>query len=115
LQKLDPFTYSLISNDEVLEVDQDSLVKQATCVAQDGEVSIYAKPLEDGRVAVGLFNRGLAPADATLKWAAIKVEGKQAVRDLWRQKDLGVFDDQFSSPVPSHGVVFVSISAAKGR
>jgi alpha-galactosidase len=114
LQKLDPFTYSLISNDEVLDVDQDSLGKQATCISQNGDISIFAKPLDDGRLAVGLFNRGPASANASFNWTDLNLTGKQVVRDLWCQKDLGIFDGQFSSPVASHGVVLICISPADG-
>jgi alpha-galactosidase len=110
LQKLDPFTFSLISNDEVLDVDQDSLGKQATTVSKNGDINVVAKPLDDGRWAVGLFNRGPAAATATVKWADLKLNGKLVVRDLWRQKDLGIFNAEFSSNVPSHGVVMVAIS-----
>jgi len=110
LQKLDPFTYSLISNDEVLDVDQDSLGKQATSISKDGDISVYAKPLDDGRWAVGLFNTGKTPADATVKWSDLKLAGKPAVRDLWRQKDLGQFDGEFSTPVAPHGVVLLAVS-----
>jgi alpha-galactosidase len=111
LQKLDPFTYSLISNDEVLDVDQDSLGKQATCISKNGDLNVYAKPLDDGRWAVGLFNSGPTPATATVKWSDLQLAGKPAVRDLWRQKDLGTFDGEFSSPVASHGLVLVGVSS----
>lgn len=113
LTKLDAFTTSLITNDEVLDLDQDSLCKQATCVAKDGDINIYAKPLDDGTWAVGLFNRGTTPATATVKWDDLKLTGTQVVRDLWRQKDVGVFDGQFSSSVAPHGVVLLRVSPNK--
>ena len=113
LQKLDPFTTSLLTNDEVLEVDQDSLGKQATCVAQDGDLRVYAKPLDDGSWAVGLSNAGGSAATMTLKLAELKVTGRQTVRDLWRQQNLGVVEKEFSTPVASHGVVLLRVSPAK--
>jgi alpha-galactosidase len=113
LTKLDAFTTSLITNDEVLDIDQDSLGKQATCVAKDGDINVYAKPLDDGTWAVGLFNRGTTAAPATVKWDDLKLTGKQVVRDLWRQTDLGTFDQQFSSPVAPHGVVLLRLTPAK--
>jgi alpha-galactosidase len=113
LQKLDPFTLSLITNDEVLDVDQDSLGKQATCVATDGDLRVYAKPLDDGSWAVGLVNLGTTTAPVNLQWNDLKLTGKQIVRDLWRQKDVGVFDQQFSSPVTPHGVVLLRLTPAK--
>jgi alpha-galactosidase len=110
LQKLDPFTKSLITNDEVLDVDQDSLGKQATCVSTNGDLNVYAKPLEDGSWAVGLVNRGMMPAPVVLNWADIHVAGPQVVRDLWRQKDIGSFSNQFTAQVAPHGVVLVRVT-----
>jgi alpha-galactosidase len=113
LEQLDPFTLGLLTNDEVLDVDQDSLGKEATTVAGDNiSYSVYAKPLDDGSLAVGLFNRGPDAYTLTVKWSDLGLTGPQIVRDLWRQKDLGTFTDQFSTPVPSHGVVLVRIIPA---
>src|SRR3954454_22503991 len=58
LSKMDDFTVSLLSNHEVLAVSQDSLGKQATTVAKEENTRVYAKDLEDGSKAVGLFNLG---------------------------------------------------------
>lgn len=113
LEKLDPFTTSLITNDEVLDIDQDSLGKQATCVSQSGDLKVYAKPLEDGSWAVGLCNTGKDSTSVTVKWDDLKLVGNQQVRDLWRQKDLGIFDKEFSSPVAPHGVVLLRITRAR--
>lgn len=113
LEKLDEFTLSLLTNDEVLDVNQDALGKQATTIAKAGETCVYAKPLEDGSFAVGLFNTGPAESAVTLKWADLGIKGRQTVRDLWQQKDLGEYSDQFEVPVASQGVVLVRIIPAK--
>lgn len=113
LTKLDDFTLSLLSNDEVLEVNQDPLGWQAARVAKSGAVEIWAKNLEDGSKAVGLFNRGQIETMVTARWTDLGISGKQSVRDLWRQKDLGIFDGQFQAPVLRHGVVLVKITPAK--
>jgi alpha-galactosidase len=113
LQKLDPFTAGLITNDEVLDVDQDSLGKQAICVSKNGDLNVYAKPLEDGSWAVGLINRGLTPAQVVLNWADVGLKGPQVVRDLWRQKDAGTFDKQYSAEVAPHGVELVRVARAR--
>lgn len=114
LTKLDDFTIGLLTNDEVLDVNQDSLAKQAVRVAQHGELEVWAKDMEDGSKAVGLFNRGYLPNDVTVKWNELGIKGRQHVRDLWRQKDLGGFSDSFTAPkVPRHGVLLVRISPAK--
>jgi alpha-galactosidase len=109
LEKLDDFTLGLLTNDEVLEIDQDSLGKQATQVGGQGDQKIYAKPLDDGSLAVGLFNTGATASTVTANWADLKLTGKQRVRDLWRQKDLGVFAGKFDATVAPHGVVLVRL------
>ncbi len=109
MTQMDDFTFSLLTNDEVLEVDQDPLGKQASRVAQDGALEVWAKDMEDGSKAVGLFNRGDKAATVTAKWSDLGLTGKQKVRDLWRQKDLGKFNGEFKTEVPCHGVVLVKI------
>ena len=109
LEHLDKFTVGLLSNDEVLAIDQDALGKQAVRIASEHDHDVYAKTLEDGSWAVGLFNRGETEADVTVRWADLKLYGKQTVRDLWRQKTLGDFETGFHASVPAHGVVLVRV------
>jgi alpha-galactosidase len=109
IARLDDFTLSLLSNDEAIDVDQDPLGKAALRVAKDGDLEVWAKDMEDGSKAVGLFNRGQREAQATARWPDLGVAGKQIVRDVWRQKDLGAFEGRFSATVGRHGVVFVRL------
>jgi alpha-galactosidase len=113
MTKLDDFTLGLLTNDEVLEVSQDPLGRQAGRVAKAGQTEVWAKEMEDGSRAVGLFNRGENETVVTASWADLGVSGKQTVRDLWRQKDLGGFESQFQASVPRHGVVLVRLTPAK--
>jgi alpha-galactosidase len=113
LEKLDIFTLSLLTNDEVLAIDQDPLVRQAVNVSRAGQLEIYRKELEDGSLAVGLFNRGSDETSISAEWSALKISGKQTVRDLWGQQDLGAFDTNFQATVRPHGVVLVRITPAK--
>jgi len=113
LTKLDDFTLSLLTNDEVLAVNQDALGKQATVISRQGEAGVMAKNLEDGSIAAGLFNPGdEGTKSVSLSWADLKISGKYIVRDLWRQKDLGTFDGEFKADVAQHGVVLVSLRKA---
>lgn len=113
LTKLDDFTLSLLTNDEVIAVNQDALGKQATVISRQGEAGVMAKDLEDGSKAVGLFNPGEGSKQVVLNWNDLKIKGKYIVRDLWRQKDLGIFEGEFKADVNQHGVVMVSLRRAK--
>jgi alpha-galactosidase len=109
MSHLDDFTKGLLSNDEVLEVNQDELGRQAARVAKSGELEVWAKEMADGSKAVGLFNRGAEPAKVEVKWSDLGLTGRHRVRDLWRQRDLGEFEGSFSGTVSRHGVLLVRV------
>ena len=114
IAQIDDFTLSLLTNDEVLEINLDSLGKPATQVSNEGDKVIYARTLDDGSIAVGLFNRGAIETTIAVHWSPwgelTTISGRQVVRDLWRQKDLGTFDGNFETKVAPHGVVLVRLS-----
>lgn len=119
-EKLDAFTLNLLTNDEVLAINQDALGVQATKVAADGPVDLYKKPLEDGAVVLGLFNRDSAAHTAKFnKFFDIGLGGQHHVRDLWRQKDLADVHAEFDGPgsfvanLPAHGVLLVKLTRAE--
>lgn len=78
--------------------------------ASGGEAVL--KPLEDGSKAVGLLNPGNEPAKVTIDWSTLGLKGKQQVRDLWRQKDLGIHSEGFTADVRPYGVVLVRLEPA---
>jgi alpha-galactosidase len=111
IEMLDEFTLNLLTNDEVLEVSQDPLGQGARRIARNGDTEVWAKSMEDGSMSVGLFNRfDYAPQTVTVKLADLKINSSAAVRDLWRQKDLGTFKGEFSTEVPVHGVVLIRVT-----
>ena len=110
---MDDFTLSLLTNDEIIEVDQDPMGKSGYRISRDGELEVWKRYLEDGSVAVGLFNRGEKATIVTARWSDLGVSGNQKVRDLWRQKDLGSFEGHFSSEVGRHGTVMVRMWPAE--
>ena len=109
MTRLDDFTLGLLTNDEVIEVDQDPLGKPGYRVFKDDDLEVWTRELEDGSKAVGLFNRGEFEATVTARWLDVGVSGKQRVRDLWRQLDIGVFEGTYTAKVPRHGTVLVRI------
>jgi len=110
LEKMDNFTLSLLTNDEVLDVNQDPLGRQAGRISAADDLEVWAKDLEDGSKAVGLFNRGFTEASITVNRSGLGLNGKNTLRDLWQQKNIGEFDDRFTSKVPAHGAVLLKIS-----
>jgi alpha-galactosidase len=109
MSHLDDFTKNLLSNDEVLEVNQDEMGRQAARVAKTGQLEVWAKDMADGSEAVGLFNRGPEPAKVEATWSDLGLTGKHRARDLWRQVDLGEFKDSVSGTVARHGVLLLRV------
>ena len=110
MTQLDEFTLGLLTNDEVLDVNQDPLGKQAERIRKDGFFEVWAKKLDDGSTAVGLFNRGVMPAEVGVKMSELGISGGATVRDLWRQKDLGTAEGEWSARIPRHGCRLLKIS-----
>lgn len=110
LTQLDAFTKGLLTNDEVLAVDQDPLGRHGVHVARPDAGDVIIKPLEGGAWAVGLFNRGDTTAEVAIRLSDLQLTGRHQVRDLWRQKDCGTCDDAFTATVPAHGVMLVRIA-----
>jgi len=110
LTKLDPFTLSLITNDEVIAINQDPLGKGASRIYQNELMEIWAKELANGDMAVVLGNFGLNEIRITLEREMVGLHGEYKLFDVWRQKELGKFNDSFTSKVPGHGVLFLRLS-----
>jgi alpha-galactosidase len=117
MTKFDDFTLNLLSNDEVLAIDQDALGKEATCVTTVGNVHVYKKELEDGERAIGFFNLSSASAKMDFnQLVKLGFSGKQHVRDLWRQLDLPDVDavnGVLPLTIPAHGVMLYKLTAVK--
>ncbi len=111
LRNMRPEIQNILTNREVIAVDQDSLGREGERVGKDGNLEVWAKQLKDGSRAVVLFNRGGTEEKITAAWDALGYPDHLAasVRDLWQHKDLGKFTGKFSSSVASHGVVMVSV------
>ncbi|MGD1042897.1 MAG: glycoside hydrolase family 27 protein, partial [Sedimentisphaerales bacterium] len=113
LDQLDDFTKNLLTNDEVLAINQDPLGKIAKQIYASGPLQVLAKDLEDGSKAVGFFNTGEEPNAVKITWQQLGVTGNQTVRDLWRQKNIGTYKDGFEAVVRPHGVIMVRLQPEK--
>jgi alpha-galactosidase len=112
-------TKSILMNTEVIAIDQDPQFQPVTEVSHVGEIEVLLRPLHDGSVAVGLFNRG--PEPATEKFprtslpASLRRQERYKVRDLWKHADVAFTGDALTTNVPKHGVVLLRISAIRQR
>jgi alpha-galactosidase len=109
LRSMSEETKSILINKEVIAIDQDPEGKPVRKISEQGSLVVAARPLKDKTWAVGLFNRGNAPAKMSITWSDLRLHGNLKVRDLWAHKDLGKVADQFTAEVPSHGVVLITV------
>jgi alpha-galactosidase len=119
IDRLDAFTVSLLSNDEVIAINQDPLGKAARLVLEKDGFQVWKRELENGDYAVGIFNiagYGKTPqsyfrwgnekaTNFQLNFKEIGLNGNFNIRDVWRQKDLGIFINSITTSVPYHGVM----------
>jgi alpha-galactosidase len=106
---LDDFTLNILCNTEVIDVDQDALGKQARVVRHTADELVLAKPLEDGSLALGLFNLGEDRKTVAVTWQELGLTGGYRVRDLWRQKDGGSATSRYGAEIERHGVSLVRL------
>jgi alpha-galactosidase len=111
LTKMSPDTIALLTNREVLAINQDPAGKQGDRVWSEGPaLEIWARPLADGSKAVGLFNRLTIPTEMKLDFASIGFKGRVKMRSIWDAVDFPPTDNAFIFPVPPHGVVLLRVS-----
>lgn len=109
MSKLDEFTLNVLCNGEVIDVNQDALGKQARVVRQTEEELVLAKPMEDGSMAVGLFNLSEKAGKITVSMDELGLRGGKRIRDVWRQKELGRAQNRIEATVARHGVELLRV------
>jgi alpha-galactosidase len=111
LRNMTPEVHDILTNKEVIAIDQDLLGRQGRRVWKDGDLEVWGKQLQNGDRAVILLNRGSAEHEITVPWQQIGYPDHLSaeVRDLWAHKYLGKFTGKFSATVAPHGVVMVTV------
>jgi alpha-galactosidase len=111
LRDMKPEIHDILTNKEVIAVDQDPLGREGERVAKNGELEVWAKQLKDGSRAVILLNRGESEQEITANWADLGYPNalSASVHDLWEHKDVGKMTAKFSSRVAPHGVVMLTV------
>ncbi len=103
ISQMDDFTLGLLTNPEVIEVNQDPLGKQARVVKEIGDIDIWVKEMEDGSQTVGIINMGEQDQEITLFPEEIKTQKILRIRDLWRRTDVSFENKRLNVNIPSHG------------
>jgi alpha-galactosidase len=105
LSQMTPETKSILMNKDVIAIDQDPLGKQGDRVSADGPFEVWSRPLKDGSVAVGLFNRGHDAEQMSLPLAKLGLSASGKIHNVWNPSDSG------HGPwmVPEHGVVLLVV------
>lgn len=110
LRSMTKETRDILENKEVIAIDQDKLGRQGTRVSKEAGAEIWTKPLENGDLALALFNRSEAMVSVKAFWEILGLKGKHKLRDLWTHEDLGSFRDYYSREVVAHGAVLLRIA-----
>jgi alpha-galactosidase len=110
LRNMDDGTRQILINKEVIAIDQDKLGRQGYKISKEAGAEMWVKPLENGDLALALFNRGETMVTLRAVWELLGLQGKHKVRDLWAHADLGSFRDSYSRDVAAHSVVLLRVA-----
>jgi alpha-galactosidase len=111
LTTMTPETVALLTNKDVIAVDQDRAGRQGDRVSAEGPIEIWVRPLADGSKAVGIFNRHPSPLSATVDFKRqLGFNHAVKARDLWLQKDLENPGNSYTAKIPGHGVILLRVS-----
>ena len=109
-------TKSILMNREVIAVDQDAAAKPVQTLGRNGQVETLWRPLKDGSIVIGIFNRGDTASPAGLQWSDLPGEfasKKAVVRDLWQHAVVSTSGEAYNAMVSPHGVALLKIAPAK--
>jgi len=110
----DTWTIALLTNEEVLAVNQDALGARGTQITTAGSTEVWAKDLSGGRKAVALFNRGTQDATVSVTFAQLGMTGTPPVRDLWHRADMTGTTTGISVNVPHEAALMYTVGALAG-
>jgi alpha-galactosidase len=104
-----PSILEILTNREVIAIDQDKTGKQAKRISKSGDQEIWARDLADGSKAIALFNLAADPAKMTARWSDLGIpKSPKSIRDLWSHSDLKP-EPEYATTVPAHGVVLLRV------
>jgi alpha-galactosidase len=110
LSTMTPETVALLTNRDVIAIDQDAMGKQGDRVSAEGPIEVWVRPLADGSKAVGIFNRHPSAMTAHVDFQKLGFPHAVKAKDLWQAKDLGTIGAPYTVTLPGHGVQFLRVS-----
>jgi alpha-galactosidase len=110
LTRMTPDTLAILTNREVIAIDQDKAGRQGDRVHAEGPLEVWARPLAGGGKAVGLFNLSDQPSYVEVNYADLGLKAPVRTRDVWAAKELGKLKS-YRTLVPNHGVVLLRLGA----
>ncbi|MEV1081868.1 CBM35 domain-containing protein [Streptomyces sp. NPDC050211] len=102
LTRLDSYGLSLLTNREVIAINQGNTPPAQPVTASDPQ-QVWAAKNPNGTYTVALFNLSDAPASVTANWPTLGFKGKATVRDVWNKENLGTHTDKITQALPAHG------------
>jgi alpha-galactosidase len=112
LTKMSPATLEMLTNPEVVAIDQDAAGVQGHRAWQEGPTQAWIKPLADGTSAIALLNTQTRPATVTVNLNELGVPETIQARDVWQHKDLGTLHQRLTVSLPRHGAMLLKVSKA---
>lgn len=116
--KMSEETREILTNPEVIAINQDSTGLQAQLLFEKDSTQVWAKHVngrQSKEFAVAMLNQGLTPANISIRWKDLNIVGKAKVRDLWARQDLGVKDSMFTTSVAGRGVSLIKVTAKQTK
>lgn len=107
MEQLDDATLSLLTNEEIIAVNQDALGKSASLITTLDTTEVWKKQLEDGSFAFGFLNLSNESTTVKIPFSAVELQGRNRIRNLWKKEDLGVLENEFEITIPAHGIVML--------
>ncbi len=110
LRSMTPATKAILTNKEVIAIDQDPLGRQGYRVGIKEDLEVFVKPLQGGDTAICLFNRGDQPKKLSFSWSEYKIGAGMSIRDLWKHEQQGTTSESFRGMIGRHEVIMLRLA-----
>ena len=109
LRDMSKSTIEILTNKEVIAIDQDILGKQGYKIKDYGNLEIWLKPLKSEDIAICFLNRNIKAKNINIDWQNLGIKGNYILRDLWKKKNIGNTNKNFIAKIDCHGVILLKL------